>query len=313
MNSKHCPHCNCNTGIVKIGLTSSGRQRYKCKGCNKTWVSKPHPQVLARNIWHDLVFRNMNYNELANKYKMSERNIRRKLGLYTTPRIIPTPADVIAMDVTYFGRSWGILTVINVLSSKPLYCEPVNGYETVWDYEKAIKYLHEYDVYPKAAIVDGKSGVISMLESYGIKVQFCQFHQIKIITQCLTRKPVLLPNIELRNIALTLSHTNKESFITMVYGWKLRNEVWLQERSYDENGKWGYTHRLTRRAINSLTQNLPYLFTYKEFPELKIPNTNNKLEGLHSDLKRRLSNHRGLKKSQKIQFARIFFSRRTEV
>jgi len=255
----------------------------------------------------------MNYYELADKYKMSERNVRRKLDLYTPPEIIPTPADVIAMDVTYFGRLWGILTVINAHNGKLLYCEATNGYETVWDYEKAIRKLHKYNVYPKIAIADGKSGVIKMLEDYGIKVQFCQFHQLKIVTQCITRKPVLLPNIELRNISLSLSRIDRDMFETMMYSWKLRNEVWLQEKSRTEDGKWGYTHRLTRGAINSLITNLPYLFTYQEYPELEIPNTNNRIEGLHSELKRRLNNHRGLKKAQKIQFARIFFSGRTEV
>ena len=313
MNSKHCPRCNCSTRIVKIGTTSSGRQRYKCKNCNKTWVSKAHAQVLAKSIWNDLVFHNMNYSELSDKYKISERSIRRKLDLYTPPIIVPSPADVIVMDVTYFGRSWGILTVTNAHDGKTLYCESTNGYETVWDYEKAIRYLHKHGVYPKVAIMDGKKGVINMLEEYDIKIQFCQFHQLKIITHCLTKKPTLLPNIELRNIALTLTHTNYESFMAMVYGWKLRHEIWLQEKSYTEDGKWGYTHRLTRRAINSLITNLPYLFTYQEYPELNIPNTNNKIEGLHSELKRRLNNHRGLKKAQKIQFARIFFSGRTEV
>ena len=313
MNSRNCSHCNFNTEVIKYGVTSSGRQRYKCKSCNKTWTSKPHSQVLAKHIWDDLVFRNMNYSELAEKYKMSERNIRRKLDLYIPPEIIPTKADVIAMDVTYFGRSWGILTVINVHNGKVMYCESVNGYETVWDYERAIRCLHKYKVYPKVAIIDGKAGVINMLKEYDTKVQFCQFHQLKIITQCLTRKPILLPNIELRNIALALSYTNEKDFTAMVYGWKLRNEFWLQEKSRNENDKWEYTHRLTRRAINSLITNLPYLFTYQQYPKLNVPNTNNKLEGLHSELKRRLNNHRGLKKTQKIQFARIFFSERTGV
>ena len=161
MNSKYCPHCNFNTEAIRYGTTSRGRQRYRCKKCNKTWTSKAHAQVLAKHIWNDLVFRNMNYSELANKYKISERSIRRKLDLYTPPEIIPTPASVIAMDVTYFGRSWGILTVTNVHNGKILYCEPTNGYETTWDYERAIKYLHKYKVYPKVAIIDGKKGVIT--------------------------------------------------------------------------------------------------------------------------------------------------------
>lgn len=86
----------------------------------------------------------------------------------------------------------------------------------------------------------------------------------------------------------------------MVYGWKLRYEIWLQEKSCTEDGKWGYTHRLTRRAINSLINNLPFLFTHQTYLELNIPNTNNKIEGLHSELKRRLNNHRELKKLRKF-------------
>lgn len=61
------------------------------------------------------------------------------------------------------------------------------------------------------------------------------------------------------------------------------------------------------------TKNLPCLFTFEDYPGLNIPNTNNMIEGVHSELKRRLANHRGLKKGQKIKFVRIFLSGRTEV
>ena len=317
MNSKHCPYCHFNTETIKFGVTSSKRQRYRCKTCKRTWTSKPHPQILAKNIWYDMVFRNMNMHELARKYKMSERNVRRKLDLYEPPEIVPNEEDksttVIAMDVTYFGRSWGILTALNVHTGKPLYSAPTRGYEAVWDYEQAIIFLHKYGIEPKAVIIDGKKGVIEMLEDYGMKVQFCQFHQLKIITQCLTRKPILEPNIVLRNIALSLTHTKYETFERALYIWKMNNELWLRERTKLENSKWEYTHKLTRRAINSLIHNLPYLFTFEKYPELNIPNTNNRIEGLHSDLKRRLSNHRGLKKEQKIHFIRIFLSGGTGV
>lgn len=77
MNSKHCPHCHFTT-VVKKGTTSSGRQRFKCKNCNKSWTSKPHPQVLVKKIWHDLVFHNLNMKELSSKYGICERTIRSK-------------------------------------------------------------------------------------------------------------------------------------------------------------------------------------------------------------------------------------------
>ena len=313
MNSRICPRCNFNIS-VKIGTTSSGRQRYRCKNCHKTWTTKSHPQVLSKTIWNDLVFHNMNLSELAKKYHCSSRTIRRKLDLYNPPKIIPThQVDVIGMDVTYFGRSWGILSIIDTENGDALYCAEVGAYETVYDYERAILFLLKHGVHPKAAVVDGKKGVIDMLEGFGIAVQMCQFHQKKIVTECITKKPILPQNIELKYLAADMGHFHKEKYEIMVYLFRANHWEWLHERTKLENGKWEYTHKLSRRAINSIFHHLPYLFTFEDHPELNIPNTNNKIEGIHSELKRRLSNHRGLKKRQKIQFIRIFLSGRTGV
>lgn len=311
MNSRICPRCNFNIS-VKIGTTSSGRQRYRCKNCHKTWTTKSHPQVLSKAIWDDLVFHNMNLKELANKYHCNVKTIRRKLDLYDPLEIVPThQVDVIGMDVTYFGRSGGILSVIDVITGDTLYCKEVGAYETVEDYEDALLFLFKHDVHPKAAVVDGKKGVIDMLESYGILVQMCQFHQKKIVTSCITRKPILPQNIELKHISDAMTHLNREKYEIIVYYYRANNWEWLHERTRLEDGKWEYTHKLSRRAINSIFHHLPYLFTFEDYPNLNIPNTNNKIEGIHSELKRRLANHRGLKKSQKIKFVRIFLSGRT--
>ena len=320
MNSKHCPHCHFTT-VVKKGITSSGRQRYKCKKCGRSWTSKPHHQVLSKKIWHDLVFHNLNIHELSVKYDICERTIRRRLDLYNPPEIIPNENDknttVIAMDVTFFKRTGGILTAINAHNGKALYMAETGAYETVWDYEKAIRVLLEYGVKPQAAVVDGKKGVIEMLNSYGIHVQMCQFHQKKIVRTYICKDPILAENRNIKDISDALTHTHRKMFETMVYVWRAVNFTWLNERTYfkDNSGnrKWTYTHKDSRSAINSLFRNLPYLFTFEDYPELNIPNTNNKIEGIHSELKRRLANHRGFKKSQKIQFIRIFLSGRTGV
>lgn len=316
MNRKHCPQCNSSIKVVKIGRTSSNRQRFKCKACGHTWTSKPHPSILAKTLWHNLVFHNLNTKELAEKYLKSERTIRRWLDKYIAPDIVPKHPErvsVIAMDVTYFGRSWGVLTVLDVHTGDALYIAETKSYETVWDYDRAIRALARQGVHPKAAIVDGKKGVVEMLEEYDIKVQFCQFHQLKLVTRYITRNPDMKPNQELRQIALTLTHTDEQHFTNYVYSWKIKYMDWITERTLSPDGKWEWTHPRTKQAIDSLTNNLPHLFTYQQYPELMIPNTNNKIEGIHSELKRRLANHRGLKRAQKIQFIRIFLSGRTEV
>lgn len=316
MNSKRCPYCHFST-VVKKGTTSSGRQRYKCRRCSKSWTSKPHPRVLAKKIWHDLVFHNLNIEELSEKYDLCERTIRSKLDLYNPPLILPNKsnqnASVIAMDVTFFKRTGGILTVLDVHSGAALYEVETGGYETVWDYEKAIRTLLEYGVRPKAAVVDGKKGVIEMLESYGLHVQMCQFHQKRIVHKYIRKNPIIAENRSIKDLADDLTHTHRKMFEDMVYVWRAVNYDWLHERTWLDDGRWEYTHKDSRSAINSLFNNLPHLFTFEDYPELNIPNTNNKIEGVHSELKRRLANHRGLKKDQKIKFVRIFLSGRTEV
>ena len=221
--------------------------------------------------------------------------------------------SVISIDVTFFKRAGGILTVLDVHTGRALYESETGSYETVWDYEKAIIKLREYGVFPRAAVVDGKKGVIEMLEEYGMYVQMCQFHQKKIIRKYIRKNPIIEENRSIKDLSDALTNTHRETFETMVYVWRAVNSSWLHERTYLENGKWEYTHKESRSAINSLFRNLPHLFTFEDHPELNIPNTNNKIEGIHSELKRRLANHRGLKKDQKIKFVRIFLSGRTEV
>jgi len=54
-----------------------------------------------------------------------------------------------------------------------------------------------------------------------------------------------------------------------------------------------------RSAYRSLKTNLPYLFTYLEYPDLDIPNTTNSLEGTFSNLKTKLRIHSGIKEWRK--------------
>ena len=257
----------------------------------------------------------MTASSLAEKYHMSTRNIERILRRYHVPLIIPPddyPAKVICMDVTYIGRKYGFLSVLDAHTGKCLYCETTRGYETAYDYEIALRSLKVHGVNPEAAIVDGKLSVIRMLEREGLKVQICQFHMLRAANQYLTRHPVLEPNKELRNISLVLAKTNKKTFESMFYHWKLRHEDWLQERHADDRGNVAYSHQNTRTLTRGYIVFMPYLFTYQDYPELNIPNTNNLIEGVHSALKQKLNVHRGSTKYLKTKIVRSFLSERTD-
>jgi len=69
---------------------------------------------------------------------------------------------------------------------------------------------------------------------------------------------------------------------------------WIKTVDESRRG-WHYTHKRLRSAYRSLRNNLPYLFTYRKYPQLNIPNTTNALDGgLFSPLKDLLKVHRGI-------------------
>lgn len=53
--------------------------------------------------------------------------------------------------------------------------------------------------------------------------------------------------------------------------------------------------------------NLPYLFTWHDNKELKIPNTTNAIDGHCANLKNKLRNQNGLSKARKMEFVDEFF------
>ncbi|PIX98583.1 hypothetical protein COZ22_04610, partial [bacterium (Candidatus Howlettbacteria) CG_4_10_14_3_um_filter_37_10] len=125
----------------------------------------------------------------------------------------------------------------------------------------------------------------------------CHFHQQKIITRCLTKNPVLKANIELRSIAMKLAKTDKESFNGRLNEWYEKWGDFLKEKIFNpETGKYHFTHKRTRSAFFSLKRNLPYLFTFYDHIELKIPNTNNSIGGYFSCIKKKVNIHNGLRK-----------------
>lgn len=230
-NTKHCPHCHCSTKVVKIGTTSAKRQRYKCKQCGGTWTSKPRPQRLCACVWHDFSIENFTIYQLCNKYNCGKDKIRELLDCYEVPAIIPSGThDVVGMDCTYFGKrtngtEWGILIVADICTKEVLYVEELPGHETWAHYIQALDILNRYGVYPKACVIDGVPGLAGILVNRSLLVQHCQFHQVKTITTYLTKNPILEPNRELRNIALSLTRADRQTFAAMFNRWFVKNKI----------------------------------------------------------------------------------------
>ena len=90
-------------------------------------------------------------------------------------------------------------------------------------------------------------------------------------------------------------------FLTIVY-FILKNAMY-----YDTILVYGSKCRL-RSAMNSLDYYLPYLYTYQR-PECEgMPNTNNKIEGTFTDLKKNLNNHSGMSIQNRMRFISGYFT-----
>lgn len=212
---------------------------------------------------------------------------------------------MVLMDTTYWGRDWGLLVMLDA-NTKALLWKKYVGHERLCDYKEGIDYLVLMGYSIDGIVCDGLKGLFKILSSY--KVQMCQFHQVAIVRRYITICPKLEAGKELKAVTKLLSRTDKESFVAIFNSWILKWDKFLKERTLNPiTGKSKYTHRKLRSAYLSILRNLPYLFTWYEYPELNIPNTNNALEGSFTELKNKLRNHNGLSKENRKRFINEFF------
>lgn len=191
------------------------------------------------------------------------------------------------MDTTYWGRNFGVMLFKDAITKENLLKYYVR-HETNSYYVQGINELKNKGFVISAIVCDGRKGLI---QSFGdIPVQMCQFHQCAIIRRYLTKRPRLLAAQELITVVDLMKQTDKESFTGALMEWFAKWENFLNERSKNEQSeKTFYTHKRLRSAYRSLKNNLPWLFTWYDNIDLKIPNTTNAIDGHFADLKKQTS------------------------
>jgi len=220
---------------------------------------------------------------------------------------IPIPAQVVVVaDSTFFKRTFGICVFRAPLIKRNLYWTTITT-ETIEVYRNARSFIEGQGIKISAIVLDGRPGVREQFSD--IPVQMCHFHQKMIIQRYLTGKPKLQAGIELKQITATLCHTSQSLFENAVDRWHEQWEAFLKEKTRDRiTGRWFYTHRRLRAAYRSLKTNIPYLFTYQEYPDLHIPNTTNSLDGSFSHLKQIVGIHRGVNLNTKLKIIQQYLA-----
>lgn len=218
---------------------------------------------------------------------------------------LPEKANII-MDTTYFGRSFGVMVLMDSISQQALSVDEVK-YETNALYAAALNELREKGVEIQSIVCDGRKGLLQMFPE--IPAQLCQFHQVKTVSRYLTRNPKTGVGKALWRLTLTLKDSGKTAFQGALQAWFEQHEGFLNERTVnEESGSSHYTHKTLRSAYLSLKRNLDYLFTFEAYPVLGMCNTTNLLDGRFADLKRKLGCHHGMKRENKVKFIKDYFA-----
>lgn len=254
-------------------------------------------------LWNEYVDGKQTLAQLGAKHHRSHVSIRRQLDAMIVPeqRLTPQPTVIIA-DTTFWGRKYGVCVFRSPTLKKNIWWHEVES-ERMMHYRFGRSILAEKGWTILAAVVDGRRGFLKVFSD--IPVQMCQFHQIKVATKYLTRKPKTDAGKELRALVLTLPKADEATFTQVLNAWHVKHGGFIEEKTFEEfvTGKkrWYYTHKNVRSAYRSLKTNLPHLFMYLKYPELNIPNTTNSLDGAFSPLKKKLAVHHGLRKDRRYK------------
>jgi len=167
---------------------------------------------------------------------------------------------------------------------------------------------------PSGAISDWNGGGVSGVAGHfgHIPHQRCLIHVLRTLKRLLPKHSPIPETRKLRLIAKEIIHLEDE--IT-VWNWQSKLIDWQNEygelltiktKGIGTKKKWWYTHGNLRRAWRLLTKDQDPFFVYLDH-EL-IPKSNNSLEGVNSQLKQKLGDHRGMKHPQQVAFAFWYFT-----
>ena len=306
MNKKKCPLC----GAVKTKKngTRKGVQLYKCLVCRHQFRSGvPLP---AMEMWTAYQNGKQTVRQLSEQTHLSTSSVKRRLRkverVWTQPDLTGQTGYV-HLDVTYWGHNWGVMLALDDTTNKPLYVAFVKS-ETTQDYRTAIDTITAAGYTIKGIIIDGKKALFKALKDYPI--QMCQFHMLQIVRRYLTNNPKMKASIDLMLLMRDMKHLTKEGFEAEYAAWKERYSEFLNKRVTHKDGKSCFLHRKVRTVVHSIDFYLPYLFSFQRPECAGMPNTNNKIEGTFTDLKKSLNNHTGMSQQNRKRFISGFFLQR---
>lgn len=165
------------------------------------------------------------------------------------------------------------------------------------------------DHLPTGAVSDWKGAIVAAVASHfgNIPHQRCLAHVDRQTKRLLPKHSPFEATQALRRVASLLmlveTLTDPHVWQTSIARWEKQYGGMLTEKTQAPTGisrSWWYTHGNLRRAWRLLTHDQPPLFVF--LTNRLIPKTNNALEGVNSNLKQKLGDHRGMSTQRQTAF-----------
>lgn len=213
-------------------------------------------------------------------------------------------------DGKWLGRAGVFFIHRNVTTKENLWWSFMASetYEAIGRDCKALADRLEHHL-PMGAVSDWKGAIVSAVASHfgEIPHQRCLAHVTRGAKRFLPRNSPFDATKKLRWIAenIIILETSRDPAVwkMLLTRWDKEYGCMLKEKTMAPAGEtrhWWYTHGNLRRAWRLLTYDQDPLFVFLINP--LIPNTNNALEGVNSNLKQKLGAHRGMKVTRQAAF-----------
>lgn len=226
------------------------------------------------------------------------------------PATVSAGPWVYGCDGKWLGRVGVFLIQRNVTTRENLFWSFMGSetYEAIGRDIEALADLLNARI-PTGAVSDWKGAIVSAVASHfgSIPHQRCLAHVERQAKRLLPLHSPFEATQELRRIAALLllveRPTDPQVWKVYLTRWEHRYGHMLKEKTHAPLGmtrSWWYTHGNLRRAWRLLTHDQDPLFVFLK--SSLIPKTNNALEGVNSNLKQKLGNHRGMSVTRQAAF-----------
>ncbi|MDR0646156.1 MAG: hypothetical protein LBG46_04145 [Elusimicrobiota bacterium] len=143
------------------------------------------------SAYYDYAIKQLDIEQITEKYGKSKSNIWRQFDKFKDRTLLKSSPDKninIAVDTTYFGRSYGYM--IFRAHGVNLYYRQI-GIESVEWLCKGFDVLEGAGYEFKSITIEGRAGFINYLKTRYLhtRLQYCQFHQKQTIKRYITNNP----------------------------------------------------------------------------------------------------------------------------